>query len=76
MVTTVDKRKQPLVFKSVIYELRSDLLLVEFRRTKVTKCNTMFMSVVFLQGDGLEFKRIFRKVREHLSDIICRAPAL
>ena len=31
-----DKRKQPLVFKSVIYELRSDLLLVEFRRTKVT----------------------------------------
>ena len=25
-----------LVFKSVIYELRSDLLLVEFRRTKVT----------------------------------------
>ena len=76
MVTTVDKRKQPLVFKSVIYELRSDLLLVEFRRTKVTKLQHNFYVCGFLQGDGLEFKRIFRKVREHLSDIICRAPAL
>ena len=35
VVSTVDKRKQTLMFKSVIYELRSNLLLVEFRRTKV-----------------------------------------
>ena len=35
VVSTVDKRKQALMFKSVIYELRSNLLLVEFRRTKV-----------------------------------------
>ena len=35
VVSTVDRRKQPLVFKGVIYELKSDLLLVEFRRSKV-----------------------------------------
>ena len=35
VVTTTDCRKQPLVFKASIYELRLDLLLVEFRRSKV-----------------------------------------
>ena len=37
-VSTVDCRKQPLVFKASVYELRQDLLLVEFRRSKV--CQT------------------------------------
>ncbi len=36
VVSTVDCRKQPLVFKASIYELRHDLLLVEFRRSKVS----------------------------------------
>ena len=35
VVTTVDRRKQPLVFKASVYELRQDLLLIEFRRSKV-----------------------------------------
>ena len=35
VVSTLDKRKQALVFRAMIYELRSDLLLVEFRRSKV-----------------------------------------
>ena len=38
VVTTTDCRKQPLVFKASIYELRLDLLLVEFRRSKVCMC--------------------------------------
>ena len=36
MVSTIDCRKQPLVFKASIYELRQNLLLVEFRRSKVS----------------------------------------
>ena len=37
VVSTTDCRKQPLVFKASIYELRSDLLLVEFRRSSVSQ---------------------------------------
>ena len=37
VVLTTDSRKQPLVFKASIYELRTDLLLVEFRRSKVSQ---------------------------------------
>ncbi|XP_019853937.1 PREDICTED: serine/threonine-protein kinase Chk1-like [Amphimedon queenslandica] len=60
-VSAVDKRKQSLVFKAVIYELRSDLLLVEFRRSK---------------GDGIEFKKIFKKIKDLLSDIMCKPPSI
>lgn len=61
IVSTVDRRKQPLVFKALIYELRSDLLLVEFRRSK---------------GDGIEFKKVFRCIKEQLADIICKPPSI
>ena len=37
MISTMDRRKQPLSFKVSIYELKSDLLLVEFRRSKVSE---------------------------------------
>ena len=36
VVSTTDKRSQPLVFKASIYGLRSDLLLVDFRRSSVS----------------------------------------
>lgn len=80
MVTTLDKRKQSLVFKAVIYELRSDILLVEFRRSKV--CNWIFHIQVVkwfnnrTQGDGIEFKKIFKRIKEMLSDIICKPPSI
>jgi len=37
VVSLTDSRKQQLVFKVAIYELRTDLLLVEFRRSKVIR---------------------------------------
>jgi serine/threonine-protein kinase Chk1 len=61
MVTAVDKRKQMLIFKAIIYELKTDLLLVEFRRSK---------------GDGIEFKKIFKQIKDLVSDIICKPPSL
>ena len=33
---TTDTRRQPLVFKASVYELSVALLLVEFRRSKVS----------------------------------------
>lgn len=36
VVVMTDSRKQPLVFKASVYELNMDLLLVEFRRSKVS----------------------------------------
>lgn len=59
VVSTTDKRHQPLVFKASIYGLRSDLLLVDFRRST---------------GDGIEFKKIFKKVRDQCQDIIVKPP--
>ena len=35
-MSTNDSRSQPLVFKASIYGLRSDLLLVDFRRSTVS----------------------------------------
>ncbi|XP_064398553.1 serine/threonine-protein kinase Chk1-like [Halichondria panicea] len=61
VVFTVDRRKQPLEFKASIYELRPDLLLIEFRRSK---------------GDGIEFKKIFKKIKEQCLDLICKPPQI
>jgi serine/threonine-protein kinase Chk1 len=61
VVSTNDSRSQPLVFKASIYGLRSDLLLVDFRRST---------------GDGIEFKKIFKKVREQCQEIIVKPPQI
>ena len=36
VVMTLDQREQPLVFQTSVYELRQDLLLIEFRRSKLS----------------------------------------
>eukprot|EP00731_Ephydatia_muelleri_P007103 Em0003g1351a len=61
MISTMDRRKQPLSFKVSIYELKSDLLLVEFRRSK---------------GDGIEFKKMFRQIRQLCEDMVCKPPSI
>lgn len=61
LISTVDRRKQPLSFKVSIYELKADLLLVEFRRSK---------------GDGIEFKKFFRQIRQLCEDMVCKPPAI
>ena len=49
LVSTIDCRKQPLVFKISIYELRHDLLLVEFRRSKVSfRANVSIIYTAFI----------------------------
>ena len=32
------------------------------------------VSISSPQGDGLEFKKLFKKIKESLSDIVCRPP--
>ena len=87
VVSTVDRRKQPLVFKASIYELGQDLLLIEFRRSKVSStacwgmlyCNCAISSVTgtcICQGDGIEFKKIFKKVKEKCLDLVCKPPPI
>jgi serine/threonine-protein kinase Chk1 len=60
-VSTEDRRSSPLVFKASLFEMKKDLILVEFRRSK---------------GDGLEFKKLFKKIKDSLSGIVCRPPVL
>ncbi|XP_028664293.1 serine/threonine-protein kinase Chk1 isoform X2 [Erpetoichthys calabaricus] len=53
-VTTTDRRNTKLIFKVHLLEM-DERILLDFRLSK---------------GDGLEFKRIFLKIRRELSDII------
>lgn len=57
-IITNDKRKMQLSFKVNLLEMQ-DKILVDFRLSK---------------GDGLEFKRHFIHIRNHLSDIITKGP--
>ena len=29
-----------------------------------------------VQGDGLEFKKLFKKIKDSVSDLICKPPSL
>uniref|UniRef100_A0A8C5CJM7 Serine/threonine-protein kinase Chk1 n=1 Tax=Gadus morhua TaxID=8049 RepID=A0A8C5CJM7_GADMO len=53
-VSTQDKRNNKLIFKVHLFEMNKKVLL-DFRLSK---------------GDGLEFKRLFLKIKQGLSDII------
>ncbi|KAK8783693.1 hypothetical protein V5799_009940 [Amblyomma americanum] len=57
-VTTLDKRKAQLVFKASLIEM-SAKILVDFRLSR---------------GDGLEFKKHFVIIRNHLSELIAKGP--
>ncbi|XP_049525522.1 serine/threonine-protein kinase grp-like isoform X3 [Dermacentor silvarum] len=57
-VTTLDKRKAQLVFKASLIEM-SAKILVDFRLSR---------------GDGLEFKKHFVIIRNHLSEHIAKGP--
>ncbi|XP_003705992.1 serine/threonine-protein kinase grp [Megachile rotundata] len=57
-VSTMDRRKMPLVFKANIVEMDGKIL-VDFRLSK---------------GCGLEFKRRFVKIKSLLEDIILKGP--
>ncbi|CAL7938258.1 unnamed protein product [Xylocopa violacea] len=57
-ISTMDRRKMPLVFKADIVEMDGKIL-VDFRLSK---------------GCGLEFKRRFVKVKSLLDDIILKGP--
>ncbi|XP_065898182.1 serine/threonine-protein kinase Chk1-like [Dysidea avara] len=60
-VATEDRRGYPLGIRISLFQLQPGNLLVDFRRSK---------------GDGIEFKRVFKKIRENLSDIICKPPSV
>ncbi|XP_019728939.1 serine/threonine-protein kinase Chk1 [Hippocampus comes] len=54
-VSTLDKRNNKLIFKVHLLDMNQKVLL-DFRLSK---------------GDGLEFKRLFVKIKQKLCDIIC-----
>lgn len=56
-VSTLDKRQTPLTFKCNLIEMDTNHVLVDFRLSK---------------GDGLEFKKIFIKIKSQLEHIICK----
>ncbi|XP_043286485.1 serine/threonine-protein kinase grp [Venturia canescens] len=57
-VSTVDRRKMPLVFKAIIVDMDGKIL-VDFRLSK---------------GDGLEFKRRFVIIKSSLSEVVIKGP--
>ncbi|KAK0180892.1 hypothetical protein PV327_003226 [Microctonus hyperodae] len=57
-ISTVDRRKMPLVFKASIVDM-DNKILVDFRLSK---------------GCGLEFKRRFVNIKDSLDDVIVRGP--
>lgn len=59
-VSTMDRRNNKLIFIVHFLEME-ERILVDFRLSK---------------GDGLEFKRIFLKLKQKLSDIICNQKVL
>jgi serine/threonine-protein kinase Chk1 len=58
-VSTVDKRKNLLAFKAHVIEMGDRMVLLDFRLSR---------------GDGLEFKRIFVRLRDLLSKIAWKGP--
>lgn len=54
-ISTIDRRKSQLSFRASLFEITKNSLLVDFRLSK---------------GDGIEFKRQFKLLREHLSAYI------
>ena len=56
-VSTVDRRKKPLVFKATLIELETKDFLCDFRLSK---------------GDGLEFKKCFCKIKSKISTAIVK----
>jgi len=60
-VFTEDRRGYPLVMRISLFQLKPEYLLVDFRRSR---------------GDGIEFKRIFKSIREQLADIISTPPSI
>merc|ERR1712228_914518 len=56
-LSTVDRRKKPLVFKATLIELESKDYLCDFRLSK---------------GDGLEFKKFFCKIKSKVSPAILK----
>eukprot|EP00058_Branchiostoma_floridae_P027977 XP_002613468.1 hypothetical protein BRAFLDRAFT_71929 [Branchiostoma floridae] len=59
-VSTTDKRGSQLIFKVFLYDMNG-YRLVDFRLSK---------------GDGLEFKRLFVRIKKKMSAVISKAPAL
>lgn len=57
--TTIDRRKNNLIFKANIIEM-SGMVLLDFRLSR---------------GCGLEFKRLFIKAKQKLGDLIIKGPA-
>ncbi|KAL9925305.1 serine/threonine-protein kinase grp [Glossina fuscipes] len=57
-ISTIDRRKLRLLFKAYIIEMDGKILL-DFRLSK---------------GCGLEFKRRFIKIKEHMADVVLRGP--
>ena len=78
VVSAVDSRKERVVFKGCVYKLRSNLVVVEFRRSKVSAliCITFERLLFLLQGDGIEFKKMFRNVKNNCSDLLCKPPEI
>jgi len=56
-VSTVDRRKKPLVFKATLIELETKDFLCDFRLSK---------------GDGLEFKKCFCKIKSKICPTIVK----
>ncbi|XP_077447820.1 serine/threonine-protein kinase Chk1 [Stigmatopora argus] len=54
-LSTLDKRNNKLIFKVHLLEMNK-MVLLDFRLSK---------------GDGLEFKRLFLRIKQKLGDIIC-----
>ncbi|XP_034256073.1 serine/threonine-protein kinase grp [Thrips palmi] len=59
-ITTVDRRKMQLIFKSSVIDMDGKTLL-DFRLSK---------------GCGLEFKRLFLKIRTALGDAVLKGPVM
>lgn len=84
-VSTQDKRSNKLIFKVHLLEMNQKVLL-DFRLSKVCASVNVFLSFCVCcvclspfsslpvsrghQGDGLEFKRLFLKIKQGLSDIV------
>ncbi|XP_038129833.1 serine/threonine-protein kinase Chk1 [Cyprinodon tularosa] len=54
-VSTLDKRNNKLIFKVFVLQMNQQVLL-DFRLSK---------------GDGLEFKRLFVKIKQKLGEVVC-----
>jgi hypothetical protein len=53
---------------------RSDLI-ISLESLSCVLCGYRALCVIS-QGDGIEFKKIFRKIKEQCKDIICKPPPM